>query len=312
MKIKLQLKHILVASFGLYTNILLGHDVPVHWAITLNAAESAYNDSPAYASFVNIISSDLSYTGRSGATNALKDGSGFEDNKDNGDIGGKRSLNHFFDPLDQTYGKGLSDFPTDSRKLEGLDSFTWASVSNCPGYNVFLLDPTGWLKNQNTTNIWSWPNARGYEWLGLTATNQSDRQTNLLAMFRAVGQVMHLLEDASQPQHVRNEQHLDTFGKRAWESPIEDYGNDNVANLNYGDGSMLDWRGAGFTKLEDFWDTHKYNGSSSAALIADNNENPNGGPSTLGLAEWCNGNFLGDRHLYADFYLTKINDIYEN
>jgi hypothetical protein len=32
----------------------------------------------------------------------------------------------------------------------------------------------------------------------LTATNQLVRQTNLLSMFRAVGQVMHLLEDASQ------------------------------------------------------------------------------------------------------------------
>jgi hypothetical protein len=138
-------------------------------------------------------------------------------------------------------------------------------------------------------------NARGYEWLGLTATNEADRFENLTNMFRAVGQVMHLLQDASQPQHVRNEQHLDSLGKIAWESPIEDYGNDHVANLNYGDGSMLDWHGAGFTKLEDFWDRHKYDGSSSAALIADNNENPNGGPDTLGLAEWCNGNFLGAR-----------------
>jgi len=31
--------------------------------------------------------------------------------------------------------------------------------------------------------------------------------------------------------------------------------------------------------------------------------------STLGLAEWCNGNFLGARHLYAEYYSATTNDI---
>jgi hypothetical protein len=120
------------------------------------------------------------------------------------------------------------------------------------------------------------------------------RHQSLLAdseyMFRAVGQVMHLLEDTTQPQHVRNEQHLEGT---IWQSTIEIYGNDHVRQLNYGDGSMLDWRGAGFIKLEDFWDRHLYNGTSSQPLI--DNEDPTKPTSTLGLAEWCNGNFLGER-----------------
>jgi len=127
------------------------------------------------------------------------------------------------------------------------------------------------------------------------------RHQSLLAdseyMFRAVGQVMHLLEDTTQPQHVRNEQHLEGT---IWQSTIEIYGNDHVRQLNYGDGSMLDWRGAGFIKLEDFWDRHLYNGTSSQPLI--DNEDPTKPTSTLGLAEWCNGNFLGERHTYAEFF----------
>jgi hypothetical protein len=126
-------------------------------------------------------------------------------------------------------------------------------------------------------------------------------------MFQAIGQVMHLLEDTTQPQHVRNEQHVfpsPTWLYRyvdPWVSPIEEYGKNHVNQLNYGDGSMLDWRGAGFTKLEDFWDRHLYNVSSSTALDAAENCG-----TQLGLAEWCNGNFLGARHLYPE-YFTEYN-----
>ncbi|MFZ0827849.1 MAG: DUF642 domain-containing protein [Verrucomicrobiia bacterium] len=286
----------MAATLGFYQSALLGHDIRVHQAITANAVTSAFNDSTAFSQFIDTISSDRIL---SQATKSMVDGSGFEDNINiKGDAGGIRSYNHFYDPLDTTYGKGLSDWPADTRILIGTNSFNWASISNGMGYNFYggnFLFFSNIAPNLNTTNIWSWPNARGYEWLGLTATNQLERQTNLDNMFRAVGQVMHLLEDASQPQHVRNEQHVDKFPQ--WRSPIEDYGNLNVLKLNYGDGSMLDWRGGGFTKLEDFWDRHLYDGSSAALddVEAD-------GGTQLGLAEWCNGNFLGDRHQYADYY----------
>jgi hypothetical protein len=271
------------------------HDIPVHRSITYNAAQSAQEISTAYAAFIGSISQDLS---PHNATNEMIHGSAYEDNIDvPNDLGGKRSLNHFYDPLDGTFGKGLSDRPTDTRLLEGLDSFTWASVSNCVGYN--FNGSYGFGKNLNTLNQWSWQNARGYEWIGLSASNQNVRTVNLAYMFRAVGQVMHLLEDTSQPQHVRNEQHYDvwpTGGNTPWRSFIEDYGESNVATLNY-QHAVLDWRGDGFVKLQDFWDRHLYNGSGTP-LAAD----VSGGANTLGLAEWCNGNFLGQRHLYRELF----------
>jgi hypothetical protein len=266
--------------------VLLGHDQPVHFAITLNAAASAYTHSSAYVEFLNTITNDDLF--QKDATNAMAWGSWWEDNTDP-DVGGKRSLNHFYDPLDQTYGKGLSDSPPDRRLIIGTNSFAWASISNGFGLNFPGVTWFDFGKNINRSNIWSWQNVRGYEWIGLTATNQPERFAGLTNMFRAVGQVMHLLEDTSQPQHVRNEQHLDKFVKGVntpWRSPIEDYGLANVTNLNYAQG-MLDWYGSGFRKLEDFWDRHLYI-SNSAALNAD----VSGGANTLGLAEWCNGNFL--------------------
>jgi hypothetical protein len=298
---------ILILCSVLVTLNSQAHDQIVHEAITLNAASAAYVNSPAFHDFINIINSDKRFL--IDATNKMRVGSFEEDDGPTNILnggGGHRSYNHFYDPLDNAYGKGLTDVPNDRRSSTplGKDSFAWASISNCVGVNYYGEFYTYFYQhNLNTSNIWSWPNARYYEWLGLTATNQIQRQTNLDNMFRAVGQVMHLLEDASQPQHVRNEQHLDqpipVIGT-PWLSPIEEYGKSNYTNFNYGDGSMLDWKADGFTKLEDFWDRHLYNGTSSQPLV--DSEDPTKPTSTLGLAEWCNGNFLGDRHSYAEYF----------
>jgi hypothetical protein len=298
-------KHILILLFlNLLGPNLFGHEQIVHQAITASAAASALNNSPAFAGFINVVSPDIALKV---ATNFMVEGS-YDEDFAGQDAGGNRSYNHFYDPLGPTngYGKGLSDAPFVGRVFIGKDSLTWASTSNCLGHDFISIIGRG--SNIGTSNIWSWQNARAYEWLGLTATDKLVRQTNLDNMFRAVGQVMHLLEDASQPQHVRNEQHV--FPTNTWLyrnfdpfiSPIEEYGKKNYTNLNYGNGSMLDWQGAGFTKLEDFWDRHFYTPGNVSVLNADNSENPNGGPNTLGLAEWCNGNFLGDRHLFPEYY----------
>ena len=292
-----KLKNILVFCLGLYSCAAFAHDVPVHKAITINAAESAFDNSPAYTNFFNVVSSDVVMAA---ATNAMVLGSALEDNIDiKGDAGGARSLNHFYDPT-KNPPIGLTDtgWPFSPTPL-GRDSFSWASISNVTGINI--------LVNENTTNIWSWQNARGYEWLGLTATNRSDRQAALTNMFRAVGQVMHLLQDTSQPQHVRNEQHLDQIPYLKMDlrsrSAIEDYGKNNVTNLNYAHG-MLDWRGAGFTQLKDFWNRDFLRTGGRTALNAD----LSGGSSTLGLAEFTSGNFIGQRAVYAEFVPT--NDIH--
>jgi hypothetical protein len=124
---------IISLSFGLSGINLFGHDQIVHQAITANAATSALTSSPAYAGFVNTVSSDVTLFA---ATKSMVDGSFDEDIADQpGDAGGKRSLNHFYDPLDNTYGKGLSDSPQDQRIVVGTNSFAWGSVSNCVGYN---------------------------------------------------------------------------------------------------------------------------------------------------------------------------------
>lgn len=167
MKTAFKLKYVLTLSLGLSACATFGHDAPVHIAITINAAASALSDSPAYADFLNSVSSDLPMLY---ATNYMVIGSWREDDFYK-DEGGLRSYNHFYDPLDPTYDKGLSDYPPDSRKLIGKNSFVWASTYDCPGLDFYLP-----LANVNTLNIRSWQNARDREWAGLTATSGAERQ----------------------------------------------------------------------------------------------------------------------------------------
>jgi hypothetical protein len=287
-------KHIIVLFLSLSWIDLFGHDIPVHRAITVNAAASALSGFSASTDFLNMISSDCDlFT----ATNSMVEGSAHEDDKlDQDHVGGYRSLNHFYDPT-KNPPIGLTDqpWPLPVAKI-GRDSFTWASISNSPGQDSYL--------ESGKYNIWSWPNARSYEWIGLTANNKADRISALTNMFRAVGQVMHLLQDTSQPQHVRNEQHLDRLMgmDMSSRSAIEDFYKKH--SLNYQQG-MLDWRSSGFNRLEDFWNRDLLRTEGATALDADYV----GGTSTLGLAEFTSGNFIGQRAIYGKFFPNQ-NDIH--
>ena len=264
-----------------------GHEIPVHRAITVHAAASAYTASPGYLEFIDMIAAELPLEE---ATNFMAIGSALEDAVDE-DVGGKRSYNHFYDPLTRL---GLSNIPPDDRIPPlGKDSFTWASERNCPGVNFGGFAGLG--RNVGKYNTWSWQNARDYEWLGITAASKPERSQALTDMFRAIGQVVHLLQDASQPQHVRNEHHVYYGIIHIWHSPIELYGARNLPTLNYQQG-ILNWRSAGFKRLEDFWDRHLYNGN-APALNADANSS-----AKLGLAEFANGNVVGDRHLFPEYF----------
>ena len=136
---------------GFLSNSAFAHDPPVHRAITVNAAAAAYTNSLAYSNFVDMVSSDLP---TAQATNYMVIGSDLEDNTmPPSDVGGYRSVNHFYDPLDNTYGKGLSDSPPDRRVRIGTNSFAWGSVSNCLGYNYYGFFDVPWFgKNVNTSN----------------------------------------------------------------------------------------------------------------------------------------------------------------
>ena len=70
-----------------------------------------------------------------------------------------------------------------------------------------------WMQNPNqvgpfTGDGFSWRDARNFYQQALTERDPLKREFRWAATFRALGQIMHLVVDASNPEHTRNTQHL--------------------------------------------------------------------------------------------------------
>jgi len=231
----------------------------------------------------------------------LRKGAYWEDMTDNLGI---RSSDHFYTVLPKPV-KGL----TDSGESRGIlptgitNSFVWASQRGFAGpvlgtiFGTINVGP----------NTETWQNARDYQLAAVTSASYSTRMANFAHMLFALGHVLHLNQDLSQPDHVRNDEHIHKNHKY-----IENYGRTNwlarqdTATTFPDDRDRLwanaanSWTAAGFNKLQDFWDRNLYTGNPTA-LDNDTVQYPGFG-TMLGLAEFCNGNYLGEDALYAEYF----------
>ena len=113
-------------------------------------------------------------------------------------FGTTRSFNHFHNPLRSWDNAGLDDTAF-GKSYTGQSSLLWAqdgaNQENFPGGD------------------WSWQRIREYYYLALTSTTDAVRQEYFARVFRGLGHQMHLIQDAAQPDHVRNDAHPeDTLG----------------------------------------------------------------------------------------------------
>jgi len=149
-----------------------------------------------------------------------------------------RSLNHFYDPyLD--IGLTVPAMAPDRPAVYGGKSVDWAL-----GYvDSFATPPQ---VDVNRGNLYSYVDARNTFWWALTrkaskqsgvpysqasAQNDADDRLYLWATtFRALGDVLHLLEDGGQPQHTRNDPHGGPFASDE-QKAFEDYTNDRVLGV---------------------------------------------------------------------------------
>ncbi|MBL8510253.1 MAG: hypothetical protein JNM52_01290, partial [Betaproteobacteria bacterium] len=126
-----------------------------------------------------------------------------------GDI--ERVLNHFYDPI---YNRGLTvpGIPPIVPSINGVAAPTWAL-----GVTDAFSQPN--QPNPGRRNHFSVIDARQAMLAALsgaapgsnTPLNETDRNTWWATTFRSLGDMLHLLQDMSQPQHTKNEPHPGSY-----------------------------------------------------------------------------------------------------
>lgn len=100
-----------------------------------------------------------------------------------------RSKNHFHNPINEQGFSGIWD----TGFLSGMSAINWA-----------LSSPN----TQSPGGYYSWADVRSYYLKALTLGTKTDRDTNFAQTFRGLGQLMHLVQDMSVPEHTRNDGHV--------------------------------------------------------------------------------------------------------
>jgi hypothetical protein len=124
----------------------------------------------------------------------LSDGGHYEDKPGGLTLPYTRSANHFHNPLlklDKAGFSGIWDIPV---LFPGMSSILWSQM------------PKG---IQLIGGHYSWYDVRDYYLKALTAKDLVTRNTNFAETFRGLGQLMHLVQDMSVPEHARNDGHYE-------------------------------------------------------------------------------------------------------
>ncbi|MBU6469673.1 MAG: hypothetical protein KGQ68_03150 [Gammaproteobacteria bacterium] len=115
---------------------------------------------------------------------------------------GFRSLCHFYDPLaGHTHPLSALGFTARYSAPEWATGYT---DSETLADGVCQFGPV-WSSPQ----LYSLKNAQEYFYKALTLSNKSDRNLQFGNVFLSLGHAMHLLQDTSVPQHVRDDMHCD-------------------------------------------------------------------------------------------------------
>ena len=185
--------------------------------------------------------------------------------EDAGNVFTAHYYNHFHNPLRAWPLAGLNTiYPF----INGQSSLLWA---------------------QDSSNPWSWRKTREHFYSALVSSTDAGRSESFARTFKGVGHIIHLIQDAAQPAHVRNDPHpLDDMGVvpqfENWaRSPAHA---STVASLMATPAFPSVYLGAsadpGYVPITQLWDADQYNGA-----------NPPGGTGT-GISEYTQVNFFSE------------------
>ncbi|TAL23360.1 MAG: hypothetical protein EPN94_09545 [Nitrospirae bacterium] len=160
-----------------------------------------------------------------------------------------------------------------------LFSHFYNPLTNKSGVGDIWFSAYDW--SNSLVNPWSWRIARNKFYEGLTLKTKTEREKALADAFRAIGHVIHLVEDVAVPAHTRGDLHIS--------EPYEKYTNKNIGSLSYTSVPFQYWKiSISPTSPKQFWDLDSYNGSIPY------------GSGYIGLAEYTNANFASSDTIFSE------------
>ncbi len=158
-----------------------------------------------------------------------------------------------------------------------------------------------WSQNQNQDvgGNWSWHDARDYFYKGLISTSNPAKDSFFAKTFRALGQLMHLIEDASVPSHTRDDIHV-IYHYEYWvdDARQKEPGTFNswISQPKSYDKSILNLSSNPLASVPigRIMDTDRY--------TRDNQDIESTKSTAIGLAEYSNGNFFSEDTCFAGWY----------
>jgi hypothetical protein len=141
----------------------------------------------------------------------------------------------------------------------------------------------------------SWQTVRQHYLQALTSATAAQRQMYFARMFRGLGHQIHLIQDAAQPDHVRNDNHFeDALFKKNWLGSFyfEEWATQRAEYI--GSLTQVPIRptvpldvSRGFAPITQFIDADYYTGDNPSDSLAQ------------GIAEFTNANFFSDDTIFA-------------
>jgi hypothetical protein len=208
-----------------------------------------------------------------------------------------RCVNHFHDPL-KTWDQAALDTSI-AGTFKAESSVLWAQQNK---------GEQSWWYGGN----YSWYDARDYFYKALTGTDADQRSSDLYSTFLAVGHLMHLIQDSSCPEHVRNDSH--GINKSVYEKLLTKYYRRKVIGK---EGFFDAWLQSGQTHDYPFFnalspssilglDTLPANARIPIARIVDTDRYTGDNPNVtldplIGLAEYTNANFLSQGRIFEGY-----------
>jgi hypothetical protein len=159
-----------------------GYEIPTHQAISIKAADISNVDNFLKTS-IGIPEGLRSEFNGFSLIRWIAEGAAREDlNLDLSDRSVARYRNHFHDPR-----------------------LSWGAAGLSSIFPFVFESSIIWGQDQNQG--WSWPKARQFYKDALTSPTKAVRDQGLANTFRALGQLIHLVQDAASPGHTRNDAH---------------------------------------------------------------------------------------------------------